>query len=154
VLFPERPLPRPNAFRHPGASAVGLSRATLRSGRYATASGPLPIPDARIGDGQAERQHPCCHTARRSVAWGWVAALPPLLVPAAFRPISHGGRNAPVSLRMMVASLRWRLSPSAPIGGTGEEREKGIAGLRNRSRWSLKRRRRCQRHAQAPDGHF
>ena len=71
------------------------------------------------------------HPGRASVACWWVALLPPLFVPAQFRPMSHGGQNWPVCFE------RWPrlrgVSCSSPFrphrGGNGRKRREGFAGL-------------------------
>jgi hypothetical protein len=106
---------------------------------FVTGGAALSRTDAKDGDGQAERQHPCCHTACRSVACLWVAALPPLFVPVHFCPqMPVGGKNGRFALSGS-GFAAWLASPSRPRRGCGESKGERFAGLGKRSHWSLDR---------------
>jgi hypothetical protein len=122
------------------ARASRRQRRRVLSGfrRFATGFAALSPADAKDGDGRTARQHPAgmppadpspdCGSLRSRRCWFRLISAPKCL----------WGAEMAGAFQVEAASPHWRLSPSAPIGGTGEKGKKGSRGLGKRSRWSLR----------------
>ena len=126
------------------AGRVLTGSAPLRSASTGTAFGPFP-PAGAVGDGRLPRQTgvPVCHGKSLIRRLKEVASLPPVISFCLdWSPRIRGDQSGKRFEQWPRARGVSCLSPSAPGGGTGRVKEKGIAGLRDRSRWSLKSRHR------------